>query len=174
LSLSDRGARVLASDRTARRVELVRQRVQKLGLLNVDIGMTDLLAEEEVDTETANVVLVDAPCSGFGTVAKKIEARWNTSAEELCALVEGQSAMLSRASKLVAPAGALVYSTCSIDWAENEGVIKRFLVEHPEFSVKRADELVSERLCTAEGYLRTWPHRHEMTGAFAAILIRKV
>lgn len=174
LSLDERGGRIFASDRTSRRVELVRQKVQKLGLSNVDIGVMDMLAAEEADTKTANVVLVDAPCSGFGTVAKKIEARWNTSAEELCSLVEVQSAMLSRAAKLVAPAGALVYSTCSIDWAENEGVIKRFLVEHPEFSVKRVHEFVSERLCTAEGYLRTWPHRHEMTGAFAAILIRKI
>jgi 16S rRNA (cytosine967-C5)-methyltransferase len=172
LTRGSRGGQVVAFDRTTERVALIQDLVYKLGLSNVTTRVFDMLVDAPAYDELVGLVLVDAPCSGFGTVGKKVEARWNTSVEEISSIVAMQRKILERACQRVASGGAVIYSTCSIDKEENEGVVEAFLAAHPEFSIRRVNELVHESLCTKEGYLRTWPHRHHMTGAFAAVLVR--
>lgn len=173
LQIASIGGRVVASDRTQARVQLIDELVHRLHLSNIETGIADVCSDLLPSRDGCDTVLLDAPCSGFGTVGKKVEARWNTSEEDLAEIVSRQSEFLRRASRLVPPEGILVYSTCSIDREENEGVIETFLSRYPHFYIRSVQGLIDERFCTPEGFYRAWPHRHDMTGAFAAVLVRR-
>lgn len=172
LSLLSFKGRVIASDRTEDRVSLIRDAVQRLGLTNVTPSVRDALSDESSQLGMADVVLLDAPCSGFGTVGRKIDVRWSKSEETIAELLALQHQMIRKAAALVRPGGWLVYSTCTIDREENEGIIAQFLKEHLNFSVLDLHNQLPETLCTPEGFYRAWPHRHSMAGAFAAALVR--
>ena len=173
LEIAGVGGRVIASDRTRARVQLIDDLVHRLQLSNVETDVVDVLRDLPVVSEVCDVVLLDAPCSGFGTVGKKVEARWNTTEDELAKVVSRQSEFLQQASTLVSPGGLLLYSTCSIDREENEGVINAFLGRNRHFYLQSVQGLIDEHFCTPEGFYRSWPHRHDMTGAFAAVLVRR-
>lgn len=115
-------------------------------------------------------VLVDAPCSGTGTLRRNPEIKWRLAAADLERFAALQTSLLERAAERVRPGGRLVYSTCSMEPEENEAVAGAFLERNPDFSA--APEAVPEPLRTAEGFLRTWPHRHGSDGFFAAVLSR--
>jgi 16S rRNA (cytosine967-C5)-methyltransferase len=116
-------------------------------------------------------VLVDAPCSGTGTLRRNPEIRWRLAASDLprCAALQG--ALLDRAAERVVAGGRLVYSTCSLEPEENEEVVAAFLARHPEYGL--VPEAVPEALRTEDGFLRTWPHRHGADGFFAAVMERR-
>jgi 16S rRNA (cytosine967-C5)-methyltransferase len=135
--------------------------------------LLDLARDERRPQERYDVVLLDAPCSGFGTVGRKVDARWSKSLEDIHELVSLQSTFLDRASEYVLPGGRLVYSTCTIDKEENEQVIFAFIARNPEWVVEPLDGVIDPSLCTPEGYYRAWPQHHAMAGAFAARLRRK-
>jgi 16S rRNA (cytosine967-C5)-methyltransferase len=150
---------------TARRLALTR-------LLAVQADATSLPLDP---TWTADAVLVDAPCSGLGTLRQHPEIRWRRRPEDIDRLAALQSRLLQAAARHVARDGALVYATCTLSSAENAEVIERFLDWAPEFVVEdprpwlpvRARPLVDDR-----GFLRTFPHRHGLDGFFAARLKR--
>ncbi len=173
LAIQSAGGRVVATDRTEKRVALIKDAVDRLGLRNVECHVQDLLSSTMQPKILADVVLLDAPCSGFGTVGRKVDVRWSKSEETLRELVEIQWEMVNRATDLVAPGGYVVYSTCSIDREENEGVVERFLAERSDFEVHSVATQLSASLCTPEGYYRAWPQHHRMAGAFCAVLQRR-
>jgi 16S rRNA (cytosine967-C5)-methyltransferase len=113
-------------------------------------------------------VLVDAPCSGTGTLRRNPEIKWRLAVEDLARFAALQSALLDRAAERVRDGGRLVYSTCSLEPEENEAVAAAFLARHPAFRL--APEAVPEALRTGDGFLRTWPHRHGADGFFAVVL----
>lgn len=172
LGIESAGGRVVASDRTEKRVALIQDVVNRLGLTNVECQVQDLLSGTIQPKIQADAVLLDAPCSGFGTVGRKVDVRWSKSEDTLHELVQIQQEMLNRAAGLVREGGYLVYSTCSIDREENEGVIERFIAEHSDFEVHSVATQLSTTLCTPEGYYRAWPQHHRMAGAFCALLKR--
>ncbi len=172
LGIESAGGRVVASDRTEKRVALIQDVVNMLGLTNVECQVQDLLSGTIRPKIQADAVLLDAPCSGFGTVGRKVDVRWSKSEDTLHELVQIQQEMLNRAAGLVREGGYLVYSTCSIDREENEGVIERFIAEHSDFEVHSVAAQLSATLCTPEGYYRAWPQHHRMAGAFCAVLKR--
>ncbi len=173
LGIQSAGGRVVATDRTEKRVALIKDAVDRLGLTNVECDVQDLLSSAMQPKLQADVVLLDAPCSGFGTVGRKVDVRWSKSEETLRELVEIQWEMVNRATDVVAPRGYLVYSTCSIDREENEGVVERFLAERSDLEVYSVSTQLSASLCTPEGYYRAWPQHHRMAGAFCAVLQRR-
>jgi len=123
-------------------------------------------------------VLLDAPCSGTGTLARNPEIKWRLRPAELSRLAEAQVKMLKSALGSLSFAGRLVYATCSLEPEENEGVVERVLEESPEYRVVSPAELKSEYpalspLFDPQGYLRTRPDLHPMDGFFAAIIVRK-
>ncbi|PKA51571.1 16S rRNA (cytosine967-C5)-methyltransferase [Apostasia shenzhenica] len=120
----------------------------------------------------ADKVLLDAPCSGLGVLSKKADLRWNRRLEDLMELKELQDELLDAAASLVKPGGVLVYSTCSIDPAENEARIEAFLLRHPEFDVDPVHRFLPPGFVTARGFYKSNPVRHSMDGSFAARLIR--
>jgi len=119
----------------------------------------------------ADVVLVDAPCSGLGTLAKKPDIRWKLEIDHLRVLVRTQREILANAARLVKPGGVLVYSTCTIEPEENMHNVEWFLQEFPEFRLDRAEQYLDEHLCQ-DGALQTFPHVHHIDGAFAVRLIK--
>ena len=116
-------------------------------------------------------VLVDAPCSGTGTLRHNPEIRWRISAEGIRDLANRQKQILLNAALMVKSGGRLVYSTCSVEPEENEGVIDTFLNETDSFESIRLSELSS--LVTASGHVRTWPHRDHVDGFFIAAFERR-
>jgi 16S rRNA (cytosine967-C5)-methyltransferase len=122
-----------------------------------------------------DAVLVDAPCSGLGTLRRHPEVRWRRQPEDVPRLAALQRALLDRVAPLVRRGGALVYAVCTLTQEESEDVIRDFVSRHPTFGVEPADRVLAgaaRELVDSEGYLRTLPHRHGIDGFFAARLVR--
>jgi 16S rRNA (cytosine967-C5)-methyltransferase len=115
-------------------------------------------------------VLVDAPCTGTGTLRHNPEIRWRITPADVSDLAARQSRILAGAARTVRPGGRLIYSTCSLEREENEAVVGSFLTGHSEFRQAKAD--APEGLLTASGAARTFPHRDETDGFFVAVLGR--
>jgi 16S rRNA (cytosine967-C5)-methyltransferase len=121
-------------------------------------------------------VLVDAPCSGLGTLRQHPEIRWRRTPRDLDDLAARQRRILEAASRFVRDGGRLVYSTCTIARRENDEVVEAFLADHPEFTREGPGEIPDsvDRLCDANGVLRTWPHRDGLDGFFAVRMRRRI
>jgi 16S rRNA (cytosine967-C5)-methyltransferase len=160
---------ILAFDKYEAKLQLIHRSVERLGLKIITLRADDA---STVDLEPADRVLLDAPCSGLGTLAKKPDMKWKRDVTDLISLTRGQTAMLDNAARLVRPGGVLVYSTCTIEPEENQEIVAAFLVRHPEFTLDPAGSLVHADLVSPEGFVQTYPHRHGMDGSFAARLVR--
>jgi 16S rRNA (cytosine967-C5)-methyltransferase len=126
---------------------------------------------------TFDRVLLDAPCSGTGTLARNPEIKWRLRPEDLVRMAELQRRILHHALAVLAPGGRLVYATCSLEPEENEKVVEEVLAEYADFSLAARDELAAEfpaltDLFDSRGYLRTRPDLHGMDGFFAAVIER--
>ncbi|HKK20102.1 MAG TPA: 16S rRNA (cytosine(967)-C(5))-methyltransferase RsmB, partial [candidate division Zixibacteria bacterium] len=119
-------------------------------------------------------VLLDPPCSGWGTAGKHSDLRWAKSCADIDKLVRIQSGMIAKAAKLVKPGGVLVYSTCTIMRAENDQVVEEFLLKHKEFDIESGKEFFPEELVSTRGFVKTYPDVDSLDGAFCARLVRKV
>ncbi len=155
---------IIAVDRYETRLNLVKNACQRLGITNVhpvaDDGTTIVLPP-------ADKVLVDAPCSGFGVLSKKPDAKWQRDIDDIPKLVRLQSALLDNAAQLVKSGGVLVYSTCTIECEENLDQVKNFLGRHPEFSIEPANGFVHPDLIGTDGSVQTFQHKHGMDGSFS-------
>ena len=117
-------------------------------------------------------VLVDAPCTGTGTLRRNPEIRWRISAPDIFDLSERQKRILGNAAKMVRPFGTLVYSTCSVEPEENEEVVASFLKENEAFSLVPVN--VAPAVRNANGTARTWPHKEGSDGFFIARFERRL
>jgi 16S rRNA (cytosine967-C5)-methyltransferase len=115
-------------------------------------------------------VLVDAPCSGTGTLRRNPEIRWRLTSADVAELAEKQKLILESASAMVRPGGRLIYSTCSVERAENEDVVRSFLDKHKDFDSVALDAAATLR--TETGAIRTWTHRDGTDGFFVAAFER--
>jgi 16S rRNA (cytosine967-C5)-methyltransferase len=116
-------------------------------------------------------VLVDAPCSGSGTLRRSPDLKWRR--PDLDALGAQQSRILAAAASLVKPGGRLVYATCSLLRAENDAVVAAFLADHPAFTVLPAGDILARRgvlLTFPDSALRLYPHRHDTDGFYAMVM----
>ena len=159
---------VQAWDRHPRRLELVRQAAAAQGLSSLRSDVQDV---READRIQADRVLVDAPCTGTGVLAKRADARWTRKARDLAQLISLQDELLDAAAAQVKPGGILVYSTCSIEPEENEERVSAFLARTDGFRLVPANRFLPSAVTTPQGHLQTLPHHHNMDGAFAAHLI---
>ena len=158
--LTGDSASIIATDNNARRLEMVKENIARLGIKSVRIvpykGVKDITAE----VGSFDAVLLDVPCSNTGVLAKRVEARYRISAEAIGELIRIQAELLKTAAKLVKPRGKICYSTCSIQKAENSELVRSFLKDNPDF------ELESEEL--------TFPSAEDFDhdGGYAAILVK--
>ncbi len=171
--LGDAGE-VVATDRNPRRLGLVGRDARRLGLANVttrELDGTGSLAELAGD-RPFDRILVDAPCSGLGTLRRNPDARWRVRPEDEERLADTQLALLRSAVGALRPGGVLVYSTCTLAAKENEGVIGALLAEVEGLRRRDASALPAavQPLLDPDGFLRCWPQRHGTDGFFAAAL----
>ena len=166
---------LIACDVRDRRVDLLRRTVAASGAGNVRIVQADLLAPLPFKS-VFDCVLVDAPCSGVGTLRRDPDIRWRRREHDLPSLAAAELTMLRHAAAQVAPAGRLVYATCSSEPEENEGVVAAFLAATPGFTALHAG-LATARLAEAlidhRGHLRTQPHLHGLEAFFGAVFERR-
>jgi len=116
--------------------------------------------------EAFDRVLLDAPCSGLGIIRRKPEIRFRRQPEDLAALVKLQTKLLEKGSRYVKQGGVLVYSTCSVDPDENEGVVTAFLASNPQY------KLVDTPWSDGDGLIRLYPSVHQTDGFFIAKMVR--
>jgi len=178
-ALMENTGAVFAFDISERRLDNLRPRLARAGVDNV---RTQLIRDEHDKglkkfLERADRVLVDAPCSGTGTVRRNPDIKWRPI--DLKALRTTQLSILESAARLVKPGGRLVYATCSLLKEENDDIVAAFLATHDGFVMIPANEILAaqgvviEEGFTAEGAMRLLPHRHGTDGFFAAVLERK-
>jgi 16S rRNA (cytosine967-C5)-methyltransferase len=164
----------VASDVRPRRIRTLTETVRATAAHNVrvvHVPQTGVLPFAPVFDR----VLVDAPCSGLGTIRRDPDIRWRRTEEDLVRLRSHQVELLGRAADVLAPQGRLVYATCSSEPEENESVIEQFLIEYPGFD--RLDLRTSSPLLDpfidAGGMLHTLPFAHGLEAFFAAAVIRR-
>jgi 16S rRNA (cytosine967-C5)-methyltransferase len=169
--MGDRG-QIWACDCTTSRLNKVKQNLQRLQLSSVKTFTGDSTTLTKF-TGLGDRVLVDAPCSGLGTLHRHADARWRQTPDSVAGLTELQAQLLHQAATWVKPHGMLIYSTCTLHPAENEGVVQRFLATHSEWQIlpPHPEELGSA-LATSEGWVQLWPHRAQMDGFFMVRLGR--
>jgi 16S rRNA (cytosine967-C5)-methyltransferase len=166
---------LVAADVRDRRIQLLRRTLTAAGASTVHLVQLDLLAPVPFGA-VFDCVVVDAPCSGLGTLRRDPDIRWRRREEDLQGLAAAEVTMLQHASEGVAPGGRLVYSTCSGEPEENEDVVSAFLATTPGFALldPRIGVLsVPESVLDDRGCLRTEPHRHGLEAFFGAVFERR-
>jgi len=168
--------RVYAMDVSAKRLAALGPRAARAGITNV----YSIALNGENDPRAKRLagkldrVLVDAPCSGFGTLRRNPDLKWRHGPQAIAELAEKQQRILQAAAQLVRPGGRLVYATCSILQEENEAVVDAFRAAQAGFeALSCAELLAAQRIALDTGErLRLWPHRHGTDGFFAAAFRR--
>ncbi len=168
-----RTGRVIACDAVEKRLAELPRRAQraKAG------GIVEVAGPEPAPGTEADVVLVDAPCSGIGGLRREPDLRWRLRPEKLAELPALQLSILLRAATFVRPGGRLVYATCSPLRTEDEAVVDAFLAEASAFRLGDPAAVLGEglagRLVTAGGHVRLWPDLHDTGAFYAALLVRR-
>ena len=165
---------LIACDVRDRRMDLLRRTVSASGATNIRLVQADLLQPLPF-APVFDCVVVDAPCSGLGTLRRDPDIRWRRSEADLPDLARAQVVMLRHASAVVTEGGRLVYSTCSSEPEENDEVVAAFLRDHPAFRQVAADEgsaRLPRDVVDQRGCLRTQPNLHGLEGFYGAVLVR--
>ncbi len=178
--------RLYAFDTSAHRLDALKPRLARSKLSNVHPAAIAHERDDRIKRLAGKIdrVLVDAPCSGLGTLRRNPDLKWRQSPQSVQELTVKQAAILQSAARLVKSGGRLVYATCSILPEENEAIAEAFGAANPDFEPQDASELLeglkianADSLCMGgqDGgrFLRLWPHRHATDGFFAAVWNRK-
>ena len=174
--------RLYAFDTSAHRLDALKPRLARSGLSNVHPAAIAHERDERIKRLAGKIdrVLVDAPCSGLGTLRRNPDLKWRQTLAQVEQMAETQAAILQSAARLLKPGGRLVYATCSLLVQENEAVAQAFTLANPEFTPLDVAEVLTglkveaaATLCSGgdsgQRYLRLWPHRHQTDGFFAAV-----
>jgi len=173
--LMDNRGEIVALDSNARGIERLRRMAQRLRISIIKAQVADSTVLPLAHDSLFDCVLVDAPCSGLGTLREHPEVKWRRTAADCAMLAVLQLRLLSGTAASVRPGGALVYATCTLTREENDDVVASFLTAHPAFAVDDPTALLppsAHALIGADGMLRTLPHRHGLDGFFAVRLKR--
>jgi 16S rRNA (cytosine967-C5)-methyltransferase len=172
--MADRGL-VIACDVRSKRVELLADTVRVSGARSVKVVHADATRPLPFGP-VFDCVLVDAPCSGLGTLRRDPDIRWRRSDADFPSLARLQLSILEHTSAVVRPGGSLVYSTCSSEPEENEAIVAAFLAAYPGWCEPGAWSPKPpgvNRVLTSEGRLRMLPFRDELEAFFAAMVVNR-
>ena len=168
--------RVYAFDTSAARLARLAPRLARSGLSNIHPQRIAHERDARIGRLAGKIdrVLVDAPCTGFGTLRRNPDLKWRRSERDLVELADKQRRILDAAATLVKSGGRLVYATCSVLPEENDAIADAFLAAHPGFREVSASEILAKAgIALDTGMrLRTWPHRHGCDAFFAAVFER--
>jgi 16S rRNA (cytosine967-C5)-methyltransferase len=160
-------ALIAAGDFYWPRVKILRENCRNQGVDFVQVLQYDAEKAVPFADESFDLVLLDAPCSGTGTIRHNPEIRYFLEEKDFAVLSDKQLKILNNASKLIKRGGRLIYSTCSLEQEENEAVCGKFLVENKDFRAVKPD--FPERILTVDGFARTFPQKDKMDGFFIAV-----
>lgn len=159
-------ATIVAGDLHPHRVETMRRLAAKQEA-RIHVLVHDATKSLPFPDESFDRVLLDAPCSGTGTLRRNPEIRYRLKPDDINELAEQQKQMLARAAVVVRPGGRLLYSTCSVEPEENERVVDHFVSSHPEFRAVNPAGAISSLISHPSSFpLRLWPHREGCDGFF--------
>jgi 16S rRNA (cytosine967-C5)-methyltransferase len=165
--------RLYAFDVSEKRLHSLGQRLKRSGLSN--LNAQSISSENDPKLKRLNAkfdrVLVDAPCTGLGTLRRNPDLKWRQTPQDLAELTQKQARILQRAAKLTKAGGRLIYSTCSLLSDENEQIADSFLATHADFKLVPANEILSQQQINLDTgkYLKLLPHLHQTDGFFAAV-----
>ncbi len=159
---------IVALDRFESRLKILQKNLDRLKVTNVKSIIVD--ANEFTDEVGFDRVLVDAPCSGLGTLTKKPDLKWKRDLGDIRNIVNIQCQLLKKGAGLLKHGGSLVYSTCTVEPEENIEIIKKFLSENLDFKLINAGNFLPSELVAEDGTVQTFPHIHGLDGSFAAKL----
>jgi len=165
--------RLYAFDVSEKRLHSLGQRLKRSGLSN--LNAQSISSENDPKLKRLNGkfdrVLVDAPCSGLGTLRRNPDLKWRQTPEDIAELNVKQTNILTRAARLTKAGGRLIYATCSLLSEENEQIAESFLVAHADFKLLNASEILSQQQINLDTgkYLKLLPHLHHTDGFFAAV-----
>ena len=178
--------RLYAFDTSAHRLDAFKSRLKRSGLSNVHPAAIAHERDDRVKRLTGKMdrVLVDAPCTGLGTLRRNPDLKWRQNLQAVEEMAVKQTAILQSASRMLKSGGRIVYATCSVLPQENEAIAEAFSAANPDFMPLSAGEVLAElkveaaaSLCSGgdnnQLYLRLWPHRHATDGFFAAVWQKK-
>lgn len=169
--------RLYAFDVSEKRLAKLKPRLSRSGLSNVHPGVIAHENDAKVKRLAGKIdrVLVDAPCSGLGTLRRNPDMKWRQTPESVVELNAKQASILSSAARLIKPGGRLVYATCSLLPEENEGIATDFLATHADFTLVPMKDVLAEQKIPLEmdDYLKLLPHLHQTDGFFAAVFERR-
>lgn len=175
--LPESSQRVL-TDGNWSRLETTRRLLQRQGAPEIWLAQADLLRRAPFAEGSFDQILVDAPCSGLGTLQKHPEIKWRLTPAVIQSLARRQEEMLTQAAATLSTGGLLTYAVCSTEAEEGEQVVTRFRARHPGFREVTRERLVElgldpEALLTSQTGARTFPHRHQTEAFFVAVLWKK-
>tara|TARA_B100000315_G_C14593845_1_gene597511 strand:+ start:1922 stop:3244 length:1323 start_codon:yes stop_codon:yes gene_type:complete len=160
-----------AYDINEERIKLVEENIGRLGHQHIHVSQADAAKDE---FPLADVILIDAPCTGTGVMSKRADLRWRRNESDFSEMQELQLAILSNMKNYLNQNGCLVYSTCSLEQEENKDVISSFLNSNSEFDVENIEpSLFPKQVISEDGFLITFPPEQSMDGIFASVLKRK-
>jgi len=168
--MGNRGS-ITAVDLQSERLRMLREEAKRLGVAIAETRTGDAAAPIDSFRDTFDGVLLDAPCSGLGTLRRNPEIRWRIAPADINRCMKLQNLLLARAAEYVRPGGRLVYSVCTVTPEEDEMVVGKFLKNHIAFKVV-SPRTLPPVLVDAGGFFRSAPHLHGTDGFFAAVLIR--
>ena len=163
---------VEARDLTDYKVDLIRQNIERSGVINVEAVRHDATVYDRRLEEKFDLVLADVPCSGLGVIGKKTDIKYRTDPEQIKELVQLQRQILHNAAAYVKPGGTLIYSTCTICEEENQQNVKWFMQHYP-FHTVSLDRYLPRELHndeTVHGMLQLLPGVHKTDGFFLSRL----
>ena len=172
--------RLYAFDVSDKRLANLKPRLARSGLSNVHPVLIDSERDAKVKRLAGKIdrVLIDAPCSGLGTLRRNPDLKWRQNPQSVLELTAKQSSILDSAARLVKVGGRVVYATCSVLEAENEAIVRDFLAAQPDFRLVPVSQVLAEQkievpgLDETSGMLALYPHVHGTDGFFAAVLER--
>lgn len=169
--MSNQG-RIVALDIYDAKLTRLEENAKRLGISIIETKQLDARKAGNLFTGKADRVLLDAPCSGLGVLRRRPDARWRKSEEEIAHLPKLQRELLESAARAVRPGGVIVYSTCTIEAAENEELVRVFLAEHKEFALETTGAYLPLR-SSKSNTVQFYPQRDGIDGFFIARLKRK-
>ena len=169
--------RLYAFDISEKRLAKLKPRLARSGLSNVHPVQIAHERDAKIKRLAGKIdrVLVDAPCSGLGTLRRNPDVKWRQKVDAVAEMQTKQASILDGAARLLKGGGRLVYATCSLLDEENDFIVEQFLAAHPEFELVPMNKVLAEQKIDLEmgDYLKLLPHKHQTDGFFAAVLQRK-
>jgi len=165
---------ITSVDISKKRLEALKKNGRRLGVTIVNTQEGD--AREKIEESCVgeyDKIIVDAPCSGLGTLRRNPEIKWRSSPEDVTKCANLQKIILDNAALYVKKGGSLIYSTCTIMPEENEKVIEEFIAHQRNFMCIHPSDTINSRVVGDLGYFQSYPHRHGTDGFFGALLRKK-